>query len=211
MLDVCDAVDDRVAHDEVRRRHVDLRAQHFRAVGKFARLHAHEEVEILLDAAVAVRALLARLRQRAAVRLDLLSREIVDVGEPLLDQRDREVVELVEVVRRIELAVAPAEAEPADVLLDGVDVLRILLRRIRVIEAQVAETVVVLCQAEVQADRLRMADVQVAIRLRREARVDALRVLAVLEVFFDHVLNEIRRHRDLFCHLDPLLISTLLC
>ena len=152
MLGMCDAVDDRVAHDEIRRRHVDLRTQHLLAVGKLPRLHAREEVKVLLDAAVAVRALLARLRQRATIRLDLLSREVIDVGEPLLDQRDRKVVELIEVIRRIELAVAPAEAQPADVLLDGVDVLRILLRRIRVIKAQVAEAVVVLCQAEIQAD-----------------------------------------------------------
>ena len=210
MLGMCDAVDDRVAHDEIRRRHVDLRTQHLLAVGKLPRLHAREEVKVLLDAAVAVRALLARLRQRAAICLDLLSREVIDIGKPLLDQRDRKVVELVKVIRRIELAVAPAEAQPADVLLDGVDVLCILFRRIRIVKAQVAEAVVVLGQAEVQANRLGVTDVQVAIRLRWEARVDALRVLAVLEVFFDHVLNEIRRHRDLFCHLNSLLIFTLL-
>ena len=94
--------------------------------------------------------------------LDLLSREVIDIGKPLLDQRDRKVVELVKVIRRIELAVAPAEAQPADVLLDGVDVLCILFRRIRIVKAQVAEAVVVLGQAEVQANRLGVTDVQVA-------------------------------------------------
>ena len=38
----------RVAHDHVRMRHVDLRAQHVRAIGELARLHAAQQVEILL-------------------------------------------------------------------------------------------------------------------------------------------------------------------
>ena len=44
MLGVQDAVHHRVAHVEVRRRHVDLGAQRARAVGKLARLHALEQV-----------------------------------------------------------------------------------------------------------------------------------------------------------------------
>ena len=61
MLGVQDAVHHRVAHVEVGRRHVDLGAQGARAVGELAGLHAREQVEVLLDGAVAVRALLAGL------------------------------------------------------------------------------------------------------------------------------------------------------
>jgi hypothetical protein len=42
------------------------------AVGELAGAHAAEEVEVLLDAAVAVRAVRAGLGQRAAVLADLL-------------------------------------------------------------------------------------------------------------------------------------------
>ena len=58
---VPDAVEQRVAQVHVGRRHVDLRAQHVRAVGELAGPHAREEVEVLRDRPVAVRAVLARL------------------------------------------------------------------------------------------------------------------------------------------------------
>jgi hypothetical protein len=67
-----DAVEHRVAHVDVRRRHVDLRAQHVRAVGELAGAHAAEQVEVLSTRAVAVRAVAARLGQRAAVLADLV-------------------------------------------------------------------------------------------------------------------------------------------
>jgi hypothetical protein len=42
------------------------------AVGELAGLHAAEQVEVLVDAAIAERAVLARLGQRAAVGAHLL-------------------------------------------------------------------------------------------------------------------------------------------
>ena len=72
VLGVQDAVHHRVAHVEVGRRHVDLGAQRARSVGELAGLHAREQVEVLLHGAVAVRALLAGLGERAAVLPDLL-------------------------------------------------------------------------------------------------------------------------------------------
>ena len=67
MLGVQDAVHDGIAQVQVRRRHVDLGPQRARAVGKFAGLHALEQVQVLFDGAVAIRALLAGLGQRAAL------------------------------------------------------------------------------------------------------------------------------------------------
>ena len=55
MLGVDDAVHDRVAEQHVRVGHVDLGAQDLFAVGEFAVLHALEQVEVLLDGAVAPR------------------------------------------------------------------------------------------------------------------------------------------------------------
>ena len=59
MVGVQDAVEHRVAQVDVAGRHVDLGAQHARAVRKFAGAHAAEQVEIFLDRAVAERAVLA--------------------------------------------------------------------------------------------------------------------------------------------------------
>jgi phosphohistidine phosphatase SixA len=53
---------------------------------------------------------------------------------------------------------APVEAEPAHRVDDGVDVLLLFLLRIGVVEAQVAAAAVVARQAEVQADRLGVAE-----------------------------------------------------
>ena len=55
MLGVDDAVHDRVAEQHVGVCHVDLGAQDLFAVGEFALLHALEQVEVLLDGAVAPR------------------------------------------------------------------------------------------------------------------------------------------------------------
>src|SRR6187397_354537 len=72
MMRAPDPVDDWVAHVDVGRRHVDLRAEHTRAVWKFARAHAAEQVETLADRAVAMRAVAAGLLQRAAILTDLV-------------------------------------------------------------------------------------------------------------------------------------------
>jgi hypothetical protein len=65
---------------------------------------------------------------------------------------------------------APVEAQPAHVALDGVDVLLLLLGRVGVVEAQVAAAAELPRDAEVEADRLGVPDVQVAVGLGRKAR-----------------------------------------
>jgi hypothetical protein len=169
---VDDAVEDRVAQVDVGRRHVDACAQHPRTVGELAGAHPPEEIEVLLDRAVPPRRRAAGLGQRPAVLPDLLGGQVVDIGVAVPDEVDRPVVELLEVVRREVEVLAPVEAEPADVRLDGVDVLLLLLQGVGVIEPQVTSAAVLVGNAEVQADRLRVADVEVAVGLGREARDD---------------------------------------
>ena len=180
MRRVPDAVERRIAHVDVGRRHVDLRAQHVRAVGKLARAHPPEQVEVLLDRPVAIRAVAARLGQRAAILADLVGRQAVDVGLAVANQLLGVAVHLLEVVRRVEHPIGPVEPEPADVLLNRVDVLDVFLRRVGVVEPQVAEAAEFLGDAEIQADRLGVADVQIPVRLGRKARVHAPAVAAGL-------------------------------
>src|SRR5512146_1586531 len=85
------------------------------------------------------------------------------------DQVSPPLVELLEVVRREVEVLPPLEPEPADVPLDRVDVLLLLLLRVGVVEAEVAATPELLGDPEVEADRLGVTDVQVAVRLGREA------------------------------------------
>jgi hypothetical protein len=69
-----------------------------------------------------------------------------------------------EVVGGVVEMLAPVEAEPADVFLDRIDVLLLFLDRVRVVEAKVAAPAELLGDPEVERDRLRVADVEVAVR-----------------------------------------------
>ena len=167
-----DPVDGRVAQVHVGRRHVDLRPQRPRAVGELARPHPREQVQVLLHRPAAVRAVAPRLVPPSAVAAHLVPRQVVDVGQPLADQRHRALVQPLEVVRGVVRTVLPVEAEPADVPLDRAHELQILGLRVRVVHAQVAEPAELLRDAEVQADRLGVADVQIAVRLGRKPGAD---------------------------------------
>ena len=89
-----------------------------------------------------------------------------------------------------QLVIRPSGDEPVHIRLDGLDILDLFLRRIRVIHAQVADAAELAGDAEVQADALGMADVQVAIRLRGKARVN-LRIALLRDVLRDNVADEI--------------------
>src|SRR6185436_18445690 len=136
------------------------------AVRELAVPHAAEEVEVLLDAAVAVRAGPAGLGDGTPVLADLVLVQAVDVGLAPADQLDGEVVELLEVVRGVEQVLPPVEAEPPHVPLDRLDVFLILRLRVGVVEPEMAFTPVLLRDAEVEADRLGVADMGKAVRLR---------------------------------------------
>ncbi len=193
VMRVTDAIHDRVAQVHVRRGHVDLRPQHARAVGEFTGLHAREQVEVFLNRTVTERAVLARFGQAATVFLGLLRGKVVDVGLAGLDQLDGPVVQLIEILRGVAHFTGPFEAQPFDVAFDGVDVFLIFLGRVGVVKTQVRDAAELLGQAEVDADRLGVADVQVAVGLRREASHD-LGVLARVQVCLDDRPQEVDRH-----------------
>ena len=134
---VQDPVQHRVAQVDVGRGHVDLRAQHPRPSANSPRASARTGPGSPRPAARA-RGCSAGLGERAAVLADLVGRQVVHVGLAGLDQVDRPLVELLEVVRGVVEVLAPVEAQPAHVRLDGVDVLLLLLDRVGVVEAQVA-------------------------------------------------------------------------
>ena len=192
VLLVDNAVDDGVAEVHVRVRHVDFCAQHHRALGQFARIHFFEQRQALLYGAVAVGARRARPCGRALLLGDLLARLFVHVSLALANEAYGEVPKLVEVVRGV-VDVAPLEAQPLDVVLDGFHILRVLLLRVRVVEAEVAHAAELLSHAEVHADGLGMANVEVAVRFGREARLEAASVLAFFKVRNDDLFYKVER------------------
>ena len=192
VLKVAYPVNYRVAHVEVAAREVNLRAQGVLIVRELARPHAAEEVEVFLDRPVAPGAA-GRGAHVAAVLAELLGRQLADVGETLLYKLLGVLIGLLEIVRAVEEAVAPVEAQPVDVLLDGLDVLGVLLGGVGVVHAEVADAAEALSRAEVYYQRLTVAYVQITVRLGREARVHllALEPAAGGDVLGDELLYKI--------------------
>src|SRR5579872_5708183 len=89
---------------------------------------------------------------------------------------------------------APIEAEPAHVALDRVDIFLRLLGGVGVVEAQVADAAIFLGDAEIQADRLGVADMEIAVGLGRKARHHAFDA-ARLEVGLDDIADEVAAGR----------------
>ncbi len=86
---------------------------------------------------------------------------------------------------------APVEAEPPDVLLDGLDVLDVLRLWVGVVEAEVTHAAVLRGEPEVQAARLGMPDMQVAVGLGRKARLHPTAVFPRALVVADHGADEV--------------------
>ena len=171
---VTDAVHHGIAQLHVLVLHVDLGAQYVCAVGELACTHAAEQRQVLVDRAVAERTLDTRLAIAATLRRDRLRILVVDVGEALLDEVLSPLVDLLEVVAGVPCVAIGLEAEPAHVLDDGIDVFGVFGDRVGVVEPQRAHTTELLGDTPVDADRLGMPDVQVAVRFRWEAGLDAL-------------------------------------
>ena len=76
----------------------------------------------------------------------------------------------------------PIKAQPLDICLDGFNKFGALPIGIGVIEAQSSTPSKVLSKAEVETDRLRMPNVKVPVRFRRETGCNALRIAAGIEL-----------------------------
>src|ERR1700752_5406614 len=77
MMGMQDTIEHGVAQVDVAGGHVDLGAQPPRAVLELTSLHAAEQIEVLLDRALAERRVLAGLLQRTAGLADLILRLVV--------------------------------------------------------------------------------------------------------------------------------------
>ena len=206
VVGVADAVDGRVAQRHVGRCHrvfAHFRAQNVFAILVLAGTHVAEDCQRFLCRAVAERRVGARRAEVAAVFRHVVGILAVDVGVAGRDEILGHQVQLLEVIAgKIQVALAvllPAETEPLDAVDDGVDVFLLFPGRVGVVEAQMAHALVVARHAEVQADRLGVADVQVAVRLGREAGDDRCQAVAPVgaggQVRFDDRAQEIRAGR----------------
>ena len=106
-----------------------------------------------------------------------------------------EIIEFLKIIRSVVKMLAPIEAQPFHRIEYGIDIFRILFNRISIVETHMANTAIVPCQAEIQANGFSMTDVQVTIRLRRKARRDFAGVFVDAIVFVDDVAQKISGQR----------------
>ncbi len=184
------AVDDRVAEVHVGGGHVDFGTQHHLPLRYLTAVHLLEELERLLNRTVAKGTVGAGNGRCTLLAGDLLSRLFIDICLTFPDQFQGEVPQLLEIVGRI-VDVPPLVTQPFDILQDGVNIFHILLHRVGVIEAEVADTAIFLCNPEIDADGLGMAYVQVTVRLGREAGLYASVVTPCCQVFLYHCFDKI--------------------
>src|SRR6185437_2141621 len=119
------------------------------------------------------------------------------------DQMLGPCVKLLEIVRRMEEILPPIEAEPAHIALDRVDIFLIFLGRIGVVVAQIAAAAELFGDTKIQAYRLGVTNVQIAVGFGREARDDRLvlprRQIAAHDVA-DKILARFAYRRVGECH-----------
>ena len=83
------------------------------------------------------------------------------------------------------------ETEPLDVLHDRVHIFDVFFFWIRVVETQIGVAMELVGKAEVETDGLGVTNMQIAVGLRRKARLHATLVLVRLQVLDDSVPNKI--------------------
>ena len=99
MLLMTDTINDRVAHMQIRRGHVNLGAQRFFPLGKFTGLHPFKEFEVLLRGTTATGAFLARLLRHPAIVLPFFRLKLTNISLAVLNELHRITVQLIEIFR----------------------------------------------------------------------------------------------------------------
>ena len=186
---VADAVDDRVAHIDVGRCHINLCSKHLFAVGKLAVLHTLEEVEVFFNTAVSKWAFLPRHAETSARAAYFISGEVANVRLAVLYELDGALVHLVKIVACIKHRI-PFKSEPLDVGLDAFHIFDVFFDGVCVVKAEIAFAVVFIFHSEVDAQGLCVSDMQIAVRLRRKAS-DNLFHLARRQIFVDEFFNKV--------------------
>ena len=147
-------------------------------------------LQVLFYGAVPVGALFTGCVEIAAVFPDLIRSQVADKCLAVPDQLQRTLIHRVEIIRSKEHTVLEIRSEPFHVSADGFHEFPLFLCRVSVIIAEIELPAILLRQSEVQKDRLRMSDVQVSVRLRRETGLD-MGVSSLRQIFIDLILDKV--------------------
>ena len=97
MADLAHPVQHRIAHIDIRAGHIDLGAQHCGALVDLPGAHFAKQRQILGHRTVTERAGLTWLFQGAAVLAHLLGAQLIHIGQALVDQLHRTIMDLLEI------------------------------------------------------------------------------------------------------------------
>ena len=215
VMQMVDAVDNRIPHIEVAGSKINLRAKRHRTVLEFTGLHACEEIEAFLNRTVTVRAD-SRRREIAPVFPHLFRCQLANIGVAVFDQLHSKFIHLREVFGSVVKPIFPVKAKPMNIIFDILNVFHVFLRGIGIIHTKIAQTAKFFSRAKVDADSFGMSDMQIAVRLRRKTGMypHTCKASAIRDILFDKLMNKITAFLssflcpfDLVAHRADLLIS----
>ena len=194
---MCHPVNHRITHVNIGRSHIDSGSKNHGAILVFSLFHLLKQAEILLYASVAIRTVLARLRQRTAVFSDFLGRQLAYESLAFFNQFHRRLVHLREIIGCKIEPISPVRSQPGHIFLNGIHKLFLLLGGVGIVKAQIKFPMVLLCQAIVQQDSFGMADMKIVIWLRRKPGTDRI-VFSLRQILVDYLFNKISGNCFLF-------------
>jgi hypothetical protein len=121
-------------------------------------------------------AVFAGFRERAAIFTDFVRSQVIDVCLAGFDNRYRAFIDLFEVVGGIEKPICPFVSQPPNIPHDVRFKLFFFFAGIGVVKPQVAESSKFGSDAKIEANGLRMPNMQVSVGFGREAGVNAAAV-----------------------------------
>ena len=179
-------VNQRIAEQHIRMRHVYLSTKHQRTRLALTAVHKLKQLQVLLYWTIAERTVCTRTGGGTLLLGNHLRALLVYISTALFDKPNGKVPEFLEVVAGI-VDVGPLESQPLDIVLNAFNIFCIFLDGVCVIETQIALTTIFLGQTEVDSNSLGMSDVQITIGFRWKTGLHSAAVLTLCQVV-DHLL-----------------------
>jgi hypothetical protein len=111
---------------------------------------------------------------------------------------ESELIEFLKIVRSIEEAVLPIEAQPVDIVDNGLHIFDGFTGRVCVVHSQVTGAVILRSDTKIETDRFRVADMEVTVRLRWKAGSNTASMFVCLVVIIDDFTNKIGWRRSIW-------------
>jgi hypothetical protein len=171
---VTDTENSRVTHNKIGRSHIYLCTESLCAIGEFAVLHTLKQFQILLNASVTPRRFLARLGKGSAVCGHFICGEIAHIGFTLFYKLNCVFIAFSEIIAAVKYAARRLEAQPADIVINTVNVLYVFFSGVGIVITEVEFTVEILCGGSVYPYSLKRADMKITVGLRRKTGMDVV-------------------------------------